>query len=141
MNRFILSVAIIALAYLNIGGCATTSQVATNNLPFVKVEAYSICRGVLLLAVSDKDRTDISNDIYTVANVGYTITSGTVPTPEQYQAAILLATPNAKEWSDLASELSGLWALVYPDIKDNPKLALQYLNQISAGAMQATKTP
>lgn len=141
MNKLVLTIAVLALAYLNIGGCATTSQVVTNNLPFVKVESYGICRAVLLLAVNDKDRTDISNDIYTVANVGYTLTSGTVPTPTQYEAAILLATPNAKEWSDLASELSGLWALVYPDIKDNPKLALQYLNQISAGAMQATKTP
>lgn len=131
---------LIPLAYLLIGGCSTTTDI-TGNInkaePYIRPASALACSGVLLLATNGQDRIDIAADIYTVSTVIYSLSGGQVPTPEQLQNAISVATPKSSEWATLATTLSGIYAGVFPEIKGDPKLALKILSDIAGGAQDS----
>src|ERR1700686_418997 len=100
------------LPALFFAGCATTGQTSSDN--FAKYEVAIrpgvalASRAVLLLAVQPQDRADIAGDMYAVSAVVKALSFGSTPTPAQLQASISLATPKAKEWTDLAATIFSL---------------------------------
>lgn len=142
VNLIYLGWALIAVALMT--GCSTTGQVAvdtragvTKSLPYLRPGAAIACSGALALATTGQDRADIAGDIYAISAVINSLAGGAAPTPGELQSAIALATPKSQEYALIASTITGLYAGVFPQIKGDPALALQVLQQLSAGAADA----
>lgn len=122
-------------AALTMGGCSTLKEFATPEN--ARGAAALLCSNALALAVSDQDRTETANWIYSVAYAVRTLSGGKVPTPRELEDAIRVFTPSGSKWVNLATSLSGIWRVFYPRVSGNPAEALKYLEAIAAGAEDA----
>lgn len=124
-----LLIAILAFALVS---CETVKQYSTP--ANARIGTALICTNVINLTVDVADRPDVARDLYAVATVFHQFTGGHIPTPAELQAAIKLVTPkNANEWATLTQNIAAIWSAIYPQVQGNPRLALDYLEAISAG--------
>ncbi len=124
-----------------INGAAVRADVQAS-VPYIRPVAAAACAGVITFGVNPKDRTDIANEVYAVASVVDSFAQGTTPTPDQLQGAISVGTGtagNAGDYTMIAQALEAVYAGVFPQIKNDPKLALQILGELSAGARDAAR--
>lgn len=103
-------------------------------IPFVRPAAALTCGAVLSLAVSDDDRVAKANQIYGIAKAMRTLMGGAVPTPSDLAAVIEQWAPDKVHWSNLATSISSIYGGLYAQVKGDPKLAMQVLEALAAGA-------
>ena len=122
-------------------GCATTGegfQVSAQEtydrvLPFVRPAVSLTCSAVLNVALSAEDAKDKANYIYSVATAVRSLSTGVVPSVEQVENVINLWSPDKAHWAKLSKSISSVYGGVFAKIKDEPKLAIQVLEQIALG--------
>lgn len=120
--------------------CATLRQIASVNLPFVQTEAQLACGAALQLAVSDGDRRDVANMIFSISDAVDTLSDGTAPTPEEFTAKInALGIGSAEKYAGIASAIGGVWTKFYASLSGDPALAVQVMQRISAGCCDAAR--
>jgi hypothetical protein len=129
MTKFIQFIAVIA-ACLFLQGCSTTGTYAT---PGNAEIASALVTQNALIFVADNKRCNAAAYAYTVATAVRSLSGGTVPTPSVLAATIELFVPADPKWTVLATNLSGIYGALYPQIVGNPALALKYLEAIAAG--------
>lgn len=134
-RRNILLASILCLC-LGFSSCATVQQYETP--ANARIATSLICTNVINFAVEPADRADVAADLYAVATVFNQFSAGHVPTPAELQAAMQLVAPkHADEWVTLTTDISAIWAAVYPNVHGNSHLALEYLAAISLGCQDA----
>lgn len=126
---------LIVCASLTIGGCATVREYTTPEN--ARTAAALLCANTLRLALTPEDRVQTANYIYATAHAVRTLSGGNVPTPAEFEAAIRVFTPNASKWTELANNLAAIYGALYPRIKGNSKVALDYLEAVAAGCEDA----
>ncbi|MCX6907484.1 MAG: hypothetical protein NTY01_05520 [Verrucomicrobia bacterium] len=125
---------------LGLAACATIRQIAQINLPFVQTEAQLACGAALQLAVSDADRRDVANMIFSVADTVECFGGGDALTPDEFTAKVnAWGLGGAAKYAAIATKIGEVWARLYPSLKDNPKLAADVLAKISAGCCDAAR--
>jgi len=144
------SISKVALAFilsLGLFGCAT--QVATDTPPptpesivlkyadYAKLSAKVACSLTLQLAVSDKDRVDKANIVYSIAHAIRSLSGGDV-TPEALAGVIVLWAPDKAHWADLAGAVKDNYATLYATyLHGNPYLIAKFLEALALGCEQA----
>lgn len=128
--------ALIAVAFLSIGGCETLKQYQTPEN--AHIAAYFVASKSLKYAVNDTDRREIAQYLYSAATALRSLsgTSG-VPSPELVRQTIQQFLKPGDKWTDLANDLAGVWAVIYPNVKQNPAVAWKWLESIAAGCEEA----
>jgi len=130
-------IAIICACLLLQGGCASTQQfVTTDN---ARTATSLVCSGILIEMKDPVRQQAAAKYVYSVATAVRTLSGGNVPTPEELNTVIRQFTPASSNWAFIAQAIGAVWANYYPQVKGNPKLALQYLEAIASGCETAAR--
>lgn len=131
---------IASLAIFGLSACATTTGTPSaieQGLPFARGLSSLACSATLQLAVSDEDRVDKANYVYSIAKCVRTLAGGTVPTREDLEAAINLWSPEKAHWASLSKSIGSIYESAYSQLKDNPKLAVEFIEALALGCEDA----
>lgn len=138
-TKIIQLIASLTCALMLMGGCSTTGLQQYATPANAQIASTMLCANTLMLAVSDAERANAANYLYSVAAAVRSLSGGKVPTADELSAAIKLFTPNGSKWVLLATNLTSIWGAIYPKLQGNSKLALQYLEAIASGAEDAAR--
>lgn len=89
-------------------------------------------------AANPKDRADLKANIFTASSIAAATTADT--TPGDLSKAIQAALGPAPENKQLADSIAGSWGIVLPFVKGDPALILKWVEDISGGLADCTKT-
>lgn len=109
-------------------------------LPYVKPAVSLACSAVLQAAVSPSDRVEKARMIHDVAQVIRSLSAGAVPSTAELDTAIANFLPEKTHWTGFAQSLTDVYANMFRQIGNDPKLALKVLNAIADGCVSATST-
>lgn len=122
----------------DIGG-TTPKQAVENALPYIAPAVTLACTVVLEQAVSADDRVEKAKMINHVATIVEGLTSGTTPTPDQLQKALLDYLPAEKtHWAKYISVVKDIYAAQFAKLNGDAKLGIDVLNAIAKGCKTAT---
>ena len=107
------------------------------SIPYIRPPVFLACSGVLNFALSDTDRIDKANLIYSVAMAVRSLCTGVVPEPAEVKNVIALWMPEKTHWANLATTISGFYSGLFEQLKGDPLLAVQVLEQIARGCEDA----
>lgn len=107
-------------------------------LPWVKPAVSLACTAVLEAAVSPSDRAEKARMIHDVAQVIRGLSAGAVPSTAELDTAIANFLPEKTHWTGFAQSLADVYANMFRQIDNNPKMALKVLNAIADGCVSAT---
>jgi len=149
--NYILKVGLVALA-LGLTACATSGGGASNStasvaieaaLPLVRTGAAVATGDVLNFAVTQSSaRTRLANEMYSAASAVYSLSDGTFPTPEQFQASIVAFGGSQADaaYAQFSVAIAGLYAAYYSKlVTGDAKTAADLLNAIAGGIEDATR--
>jgi hypothetical protein len=112
-------------------------------LPLIRTGAAVATGAVLDFAVTQKStRTRLANEMYAAANAVYSLSSGTVPAPAQFESSILAfgGSQTDASYAQFSTAIAGLYASYYPKlITGDTKMASDLLNAIAGGIEDATE--
>jgi hypothetical protein len=123
---------LLAVAML-VQSCANVQQA----LPYIRSGTSLACGATLRLAVEEKDRVDMANDIFVFGSVFDRLSGGRPPTPDQLRAALAQVSPKATEFDFLVNDLIRIYVDHYDEIKGNSRLCLQVLGEMARGCDDA----
>lgn len=124
---------------LLLSSCASVRMGTQTSLPYLRPSVSLVCGAVLNISINDPaDRKEKAKWICGVAKGIRTLSTGIVPSVDEVRALIELWTPDKNHWSELSVSITAVYASIYPQIKDDPKLALQVLEQIALGCEDAS---
>lgn len=122
----------------DVGG-TTPKQAVENALPYIAPAVTLACTVVLEQAVSADDRAEKARMINHVATIVEGLTSGTTPTPDQLQKALLDYLPAEKtHWAKYISVVKDIYAAQFAKLNGDAKLGVDVLNAIAKGCKTAT---
>lgn len=161
----LLATGLICAAVLGLAGCASSgsgtstpsgggSSTAPSSadvtieaaLPLIHTGAAVATGAVLDFAVKqDSTRTRLANEMYSAANAIYSLSGGTLPTPEQFSLTILAFGGSQQDASyvQFISSISGLYSTYYAKATNgsaSAKTATDVLNAIAGGIEDATQS-
>lgn len=141
MKNTLLSLTLAASILLS--GCATTqspSDIIDNDvIPNLPVATSTICLLVMNAAIhNEADRQNVANQMYVISKAVYTTTGGTLPTPDEFNKAIVAFGGSNSQYTSFASTVSNFYAGFYPSIKGDVKRGILVLNGIAQGCYQAS---
>jgi len=117
---------------------ASTQDKIEKALPYVKPAVSLACSAVLEAAVSPSDRVEKARMIHDVAQVIRSLSAGAVPSTAELDQAIANFLPEKTHWTGFAQSLTDVYANLFRQIGNDPKLALKVLNAIADGCVSAT---
>lgn len=133
-----LIIGFIGLIAFQLSGCANETVSNYVNPGNARIATALVCSNTLTFAVSDTDRAQVADYIYSIAKGIRTLSGGKVPTTGDVEHAVGLFSPgNSKRWASLGTSIAGVYGGVFAQIKGNPKLALEYLEAIAGGCEDA----
>lgn len=153
-SKTVLSICLMGSILFLSTGCvhqvdSASTQPAVVQTPEAIVAKYSIyatmsaqvgCSITLSFAVSDKDRVDKANIVYSIAHAIRTLSGGEV-TPEALRGVIVLWAPDKAHWADLADSIKDSYAIVYTRyLKGNVYLTAKFLEALALGCEAAANT-
>jgi len=127
-------------------GCATSTSNLTPNqsvertLPYISPGVALATTIVLEQAISREDRIEKAKMINSTASIIESLTNGTLPTPLELQAALIVYLPeNKTHWSKYISTLKDIYSVQFNKLNGNSKLGVEVLNAIARGCKIATE--
>lgn len=154
MNISYLKTLALVPVFVIFAACSTTSTSNTSDksgptsanvqdkiesaLPWVKPAVSLACTAVLEAAVSPSDRAEKARMIHDVAQVIRGLSAGAVPSTAELDQAIANFLPEKTHWTGFAQSLADVYANLFRQIGNDPKLALKVLNAIADGCVSAT---
>lgn len=133
-----------AFSLIALFGCATTSTtsvpgstISSTDLALITTGATIATGAVLQYAEPNpSQRSTLANEIYSSANAANSLTTGTIPTSAQINAAVLsFAGSNpVAAYTQYASSLSALYQSYFSRISGNSANAIAILEAIAKGA-------
>jgi hypothetical protein len=131
-------------ALLTSVGCATfqnsTYEQKQQNVALLSQVA---CSATLATIQDSAERVKLANHIYSVSRAAYSLTGGSIPTPEQLSATIASFGGDAAaldRYQGLIQSISAIYTVEYNKLKDKSngaKIAIDTLKSIAYGAEQA----
>lgn len=129
---------VICIAFLTIGGCVTTKDLATP--ANAQIAAQFAASKAIQYAVSPKDKAEVANYLCAVAVGLRSLASNNgVPTPELVNATIKTYLKPGSKWISLANDLASAYLVVYPTLHGKPGDAWKYLEAIAVGCEEGAK--
>ncbi len=123
-------------------GATTTSGAIESALPLVRTGAAVATGAVLDFAVKQSStRTRLANEMYSAASAVYSLSSGTFPTPAQFQTSILAFGGSQADanYAQFSTAIAALYGSYYPQlVTGDKKTATDLLNAIAGGIEDAT---
>lgn len=125
--------ALIACAFLSIGGCATTGQ--NYATPENAHTATMLLSGGILSVLKEPDRGRLACQFYAGAVGVRAFAEGGdhVPTPAELKAAILTFFPNSAQGPAIAETVRVIWQGALPYIGNDVKKGLVWAEAIATG--------
>ena len=113
------------------------------SLPLIRTGAAVATGAVLDFAVNQAStRTRLANEMYSAANAVYSLTSGTFPTPAQFQSNIMAwgGSQADASYASFSTAIAGLYSSYYPKLTSgaSTQTAVDLLGAIAAGIQDAT---
>jgi hypothetical protein len=125
-------------------GCATFQSYSYEQKQQNVALLSQVACSATLATIQDVDeRVKLANNIYSVARAAYSLTGGSIPTPEQLSQAIASFGGDAAaldRYQGLIQSVSAIYAVEYNNLKDKSngaKIAIDTLKSIAYGAEQA----
>lgn len=131
---------LICAAMLFMGGCSTTGNLQSYITPAnTRVATALVCSNTLTFAVSDADRVQVANYVYSIAQGIRTLAGGKIPTTQELQDTISMFSPGAAKYATLGTAIGAIYGGIFGQLKGNSLLAAQYLEALAGGCEDAAK--
>lgn len=111
------------------------------SLPYVSPASYFATQQVLSYSVDEEDRRKKAEVLYSIAGAVRSLSDGQVPTVQELENVIRLASPDKPHWIEFTAQLNEVYGNIYNEITNDQdkKLILDIIGELAEGIERAAE--